>query len=306
MSETVWRTPTPAEIRELSQLRPWRFALAYAVDWGLIALLFAGAAWLNHPAGYVLCVFFIGACQHALGILGHEATHSRVHANRRLNNFLANLFNFWPLGLDGLMYQRFHLAHHLHTGAAGDPELKAKARQAPNYDLPMTVRHIGVAFLKDLVGGGIGELLNFFRMMPPASIVEILGPVLWWAAALAVLQVTGGLWIAAVWFAALFTSYWAVFRVRIFCEHMGTSGTHRTSQTWWQRLLFFPHNIGYHYEHHNWPSIPFWNLPKVRLLDTTVPVVPAWQMLRSYAAHTPLASGDVPMPLPADEPTKAA
>jgi len=306
MSDAAFRTPTAEEIRDLSRRNPWRFALAYAADWGAIALLFAGAAYVNHPAGYVACVFLIGTRQQALGVLGHDGTHARVHANRGLNNFVSNLLCFWPLGLDGEMYRRFHLAHHLHTGSAGDPELKAKAGQAPAYDLPMTVRRIAVSFVKDLAGGGIGELLNFFKLMPPASIAEFLGPVLWWTAAVVTLQLTGGLWIAVIWVVALFTSYWAAFRVRILSEHLGTSETHRTSQTWWQQVLFFPHNIGYHYEHHRWPSIPFWNLPKVRVLDTSVTVVPAWKVLMSYAAHPPVASGDVPALMPADASTKAA
>lgn len=59
--------------------------------------------------------------------------------------------------------------------------------------------------------------------------------------------------------------------VRLICEHSGIpSGippyhlTRTTVPSLWERILIIPRNIGYHYEHHWYSSVPFYNLPKLR------------------------------------------
>lgn len=285
------QSPSRAEIRELSRRNTWRLTVAYAFDWGAIAGIYALAAAVNHPAGYLVAIFLLGTRQHALSVLGHEGTHGRAHPNRRVNKFMTDLLTFWPLGFDGAAYARFHLLHHRRTSQSDDPELAAKARQRPKYDLPLSRRRLVLMFVGDLVGGACIEVLNLYRIMRPLSMKEAAGPICWWSAALLLSWLNGALWIPAIWLAALFSSYWAVSRVRILAEHQGTMTTHRHSQTWWQRFLFFPNNIGYHYEHHLWPSIPYWNLPRVRRLDTRVPVVPVGVLLESYAHYPAVSSG---------------
>jgi hypothetical protein len=100
-----------------------------------------------------------------------------------------------------------------------------------------------------------------------------------------------GYWpVIALWFGALATSYWAFFHLRMWIEHVGTDGTHRVYLSWWQRLLFAPHNTWYHYEHHRWPSVPCHLLPRARLLDQTVPIVTWSELLRHYRLAPPVAS----------------
>jgi fatty acid desaturase len=91
------------------------------------------------------------------------------------------------------------------------------------------------------------------------------------------------LWILLIWYAASLTAFWAVFRLRMWTEHVGTRETYRVSVSWWQRALYLPHNTWYHYEHHRWPSIPYWNLPRARALDRSEPVIPLNKLLASYS-----------------------
>src|SRR4029078_8214456 len=69
------------------------------------------------------------------------------------------------------------------------------------------------------------------------------------------------------------TSFWAVFRLRVYQEHVGTSETHRCNLSLWQRFLFAPHNIWIHWEHHEFPHVPYWQLPELRKQYTEIPVV---------------------------------
>jgi fatty acid desaturase len=42
--------------------------------------------------------------------------------------------------------------------------------------------------------------------------------------------------------------------------------------TWWERLIFCPGNVNYHLAHHLFPSVPFFNLPRLhrRLMQEEV------------------------------------
>lgn len=64
------------------------------------------------------------------------------------------------------------------------------------------------------------------------------------------------------------------------------SVAHRFRPNWWQKLLFFPHNIWLHPEHHRLPSIPLWRLPVVRVQYGRRPALPEMtlgQLLRRLA-----------------------
>ena len=82
----------PAQvIRELSVLQPCKAITAIVVEWLsiLAAIALCEAVW--HPLVYGAAVIWIGARQHALTVLGHDAAHFRLLPNRRWNDWIANL-----------------------------------------------------------------------------------------------------------------------------------------------------------------------------------------------------------------------
>jgi fatty acid desaturase len=110
-------------------------------------------------------------------------------------------------------------------------------------------------------------------VLPYRKPQRMLGPVVLWTVSGVVLYEVSALWILGVWALSLFTSFWAVSRVRAFTEHVslswsGKETSHRFSAGYLTRFFFFPHNTWCHYEHHKWPQVPFYNLPKLRKLDT--------------------------------------
>jgi fatty acid desaturase len=92
---------------------------------------------------------------------------------------------------------------------------------------------------------------------------------------------------------ALGTSFGAVFRLRVWTEHVGTADVHRISARLFYQLIFLPHNTWCHFEHHRFPSVPFWNLPKARALETETHIDTLEALFSSYADYSAVPSGDI-------------
>jgi hypothetical protein len=112
-------------------------------------------------------------------------------------------------------------------------------------------------FFADLLGFSALEATMLIRLAPPERKIDVLGPiatiVTGWAAVLYWAD-----WRAlAIWHVASATSFWAMFRLRAFTEHVGTASTHRLSEPpLWKKLLYLPENTWLHWEHHKWPAVP--------------------------------------------------
>jgi fatty acid desaturase len=284
-----------AQQEALARLRrpgKYRWLAGVTLDWAVIVVALLAAAWIRRPGAYLLTMLVVGNRQHALAIIGHDGAHRSVCRARFANDALTCLLCFWPLGLGLDGYRKHHYTHHRHTGTATDPELHYKGWGAPQWDLPTSRGRFAALLVRDLLGLSPQSLLNLRRTIPALSVRDVVGPVLWWAVALTLLFRAGHAWVALLWAGSLATSYWATFRVRVWTEHMGTGGTHRISATWWQRLLFAPHNTWCHWEHHRWPSLPSASLPAARALDPRPEAIPLCQLFLAYRQSPRVPSGN--------------
>ena len=274
------------QILELCQPNVWRWLIRIIFDWLLVFTVLYYAHYFNQIWSYALAILLIGPLQHAIGIMAHDGTHRRVHHNPKVNDFLTNLFGLAPLMTPMVNYGEFHLGHHNHTGTDKDGEIEFKKSMAPNWSLPITKHHLLITAIKDCLG------LNFFTAMKlggglkEAAKSDLLPIVLFWSLAFSLIAYTQAWWLPMVWFAATMTSFWASFRLRLWAEHIGTTGTHRFEANWWQKLFFLHHNIDLHFEHHLYPAIPLWNLPIVRKLLNKEPIIPLSKLFESYELST--------------------
>ncbi len=78
-----------------------------------------GLAWSSNIPVFSLAIILIGAIQHRLAALGHEASHYSFLKNRLLNDLIVDLFCMFPLLTTVQFYRPFHMAHHQFTN---DPE----------------------------------------------------------------------------------------------------------------------------------------------------------------------------------------
>ncbi|MCB9570291.1 MAG: fatty acid desaturase family protein [Myxococcales bacterium] len=288
----------PAIVRQLSRLEPRRALRAIAVEWaaiiGAIALCKAlGGGWL-----YPLTVIFIGARQHALVVLGHDAVHYRLLPNRRLNDWVANLLLWWPCAATNELFRAAHGAHHRYLGTERDGNIALWRLRGPDgrptreWTYPKTPAQLAAKLLWR--GCGLtGAVLVVVGLLRPLRRV---GPI-YGLVRLLVLGAIGGAFAAAdrldllfyYWLVPLTTWFIASNYIRLICEHSMVRSddplyalTRTTLPSWFDLIFIVPRNISYHYEHHIYPSVPFYNLPALHA---------AMQRLPGYRAHAHVTRG---------------
>lgn len=285
----------PAVIRALSRPIFARWVFAAAVDWAVIAIVFAAVRRIDHPVAYALAVFPLGSRQQALGALFHDAAHRLASRHRALNDLAGNALSAFPLGLTLDGYRRYHLAHHRTLGTEADPEITHK-RTLRHWDLPARPVSVVAHFASDMVGAGVPHLLAAGGLTRPVHLRDVVGLALQWTLALFVAWRCHALWVPVLWVASIVTVFWSGVRLRIWTEHLGTRDTHRIAVPWWFAHFLFPHRIGHHWEHHHWPSVPFWNLGRLRAAlppgrEGAPPIVSLSALARAFVRSSPLASG---------------
>jgi len=270
--------PTEAfrtRLRELSKLSPTRGLLAIAFDWTVIVGCFWVALTFRHPAVWIACAVVIAARQHALLIIMHDASHFRIVKNHKWNDRLSNWLLSWPVLVSTEGYRDNHLAHHSHLNTDDDPDWVRKEGKE-EWEFPKTRWGLAKLLLRDLCGGGfldmlkaIGDLSNS-KPKTDAPKKRPWGKLAYYAI-LATALVVSGLWLPVLllWYLPAFTILPVILRMRSIAEHFGLEGEHdlNMSRTFAakgvEEFLFAPHNVGYHLDHHLFPSVPFYNLPQL-------------------------------------------
>lgn len=254
-------------------------------DWVIIALCFLLAQTLDNIASYWLCSLVIGNRAHAIAIMGHDAAHYTLSRNKLINDLIANLVCFWPLGMTMEGYRSFHLQHHRFTGTKNDPELTHKKWVYPQFEPPFRLNRQLAYVLYDLAGYGLIWIYQMSKFILPKNKQHLLPVVFIHLSFITTCCLLEQYWVPALWYFSNCTSFWATMRMRIWTEHVGTNGTSRVGLRWWHRVLFSPHWTEYHYEHHAWPSVPCWNLPKLRNLIKEPRILSDRELYKALATH---------------------
>lgn len=261
----------PEILRELSRTNGWISIAHLLFEWSSIFIAaYAGSQtiWL-----YPLAVVWIGARQHALAILLHDAAHYRVHSHRKINNSLAEVFLAMPLFVTLNGYRESHVLHHQNTNTEEDPDWVTK--DSDDWTFPKTRWQLAWMLTKIACG------LNTFKMIKLAFRGGRAGPAtqtgpkskthrirLFVYLCLAVLFSWFGLWeeIVLFWLIPLFTWFQVALRIRSIAEHFAIdystiySSTRTTHPGILGKLFIAPKNVGFHLDHHLYPSVPFFRL----------------------------------------------
>ncbi len=255
-------------LRDLHRINPyWNLVgVLFAACWALCAVAVVQApTWYWRLPGYVL----IGLLIHGMSNFMHEGIHGTLFKNRRWDRWFGfimgapSLFSMTAYGVN-------HLLHHKHTRTDKDPD------NFHNFsDNPTTLSIMYYAWLAfgmvfysvrvPWVAVRHGSRKDYSNMAVERTLLSValltLAITSWWFGFIGiVVQV----WIIPLGVAALLGN------VRGWAEHTQTVSGHPLTETRTvtsNRLFSFLNiNLNYHIEHHLFPGIPWYNLPKVHRL----------------------------------------
>ncbi len=283
------RPPTHV-IRELSRLDQFRARRAIAAEWLAIAAAVALCERFWSLPLYLCAVAFIGARQHALLVLGHDASHFTLFKKKWRNDWVADLALYWPVFLSVGVFRYFHQDHHRYLGTEKDKNRELwrthtyEGTLAEDWRFPKTVPALVLLLLKKLafvegivwIVSGFGAMFvrpEYRKKSWPYAAVR---SAYYLCLALVIWRLHLGIEFLLYWIIPYCTWHIMIQYIRIICEHSAIPSTeppyHLTRTTipsLWQKLLIIPRNIGYHHEHHWFPSVPFYNLPRLHAVLTS-------------------------------------
>jgi fatty acid desaturase len=234
-----------------------------------------------------LAFVVVGTRYHGLEAMMHEAAHHRLHANKKINEFIGEL-SAWPMGFSLFLYRHIrHFSHHRNIGTVKDAHLSQIYKRYPGrFSTPLTpwqlIKNCAATSLQFHREMWLGQIYKNVRLLPALSrrratswivfqsvifLAIVAGSVFWG------LSVT---WIYLLFFVlpfiwvTIFSGY-----LRLLAEHFGIPGgegaiaganVRTVLVSWPVRVMLWPHNLNYHLEHHWYPSVPFYNLPALHAL----------------------------------------
>ncbi|MBU0859790.1 MAG: fatty acid desaturase, partial [Alphaproteobacteria bacterium] len=157
---------------------------------------------------------------------------------------------------------------------------------------PTTPLKIMSYAVRDLFGYSIPDYYIIVTFAKPERI-RLINLALFHGAAIATMGALGLWWPMAIWYGCLPTSFMMFFRLRLWLEHQGTERTSRLHLNAWQGFLLSPHKGWYHWEHHNWAGVPYYNLHKLRALAGTKDVMTLGEFCRYIKTAPSTASGQL-------------
>lgn len=278
---------------EYKKIKTWRWLFNCAFDYLCIIGAMIIAEMLDQLLFYGIALIVIGARQHALTLLGHDGAHKLVSKKSWMNEPLWRIFCAWVFVLGPNAYRQFHFKHHRYVGTDKDPEIKNK-RISNFWILPVSMQKMRITFFKDYCGIYLFQLKPFKTadVLLPTGI-DLAGVIVLWATFISMVIVFDGWYYFFMWCFPMITTMWAVQRIRIWSEHTAISGTYRFQTNLWQRFLLFPHNTWCHWEHHKYPAIPFYYLPKIRQLDDSEKIFSSFaDIVDIFSKSHAIASGE--------------
>ena len=281
------------EIEGLGQKSDFRAWMEVIDTWAWVAFAFILSGLFPNPVTILISLFMLGGKQLACAIIMHDASHQALFKHRELNDFVGNWLGGYPILHDVVRYRPYHLQHHIHTGTSDDPDIyltrgyptsRAGMLRKFGRDLlgitgikgfvGIMMMHLGI--LKYTLGGSVEKIPQKGRKA--GEVLEtiwrnIRGPLVANSVLFGVLWLFGSPWLYLLWVGANLSTYQFCIRVRAMAEHSMVpdrsnpwTHTRTTEANLLEKMLFAPHYVNFHAEHHLLMTVPPYNLPRMHKL----------------------------------------
>jgi fatty acid desaturase len=271
-SHSAWyKTLDPAKkqaIREMHRINPyWNLVgVMFVVLWTIAAtvMVYFPYPWILVP-GYLL----VGILIHGMANLMHEGIHGTLFRHRRWDHWFGfvmaapSLFSITAYGVN-------HLLHHRHNRTQADPDeftnvTDSRPLLAVFYYvwivIGMAIYSLRVPYVAITQGSAKERRQVVFEH---SLLLLSLAGVVFFCWQRGCLNVIVHVWLIPLGVAALLGN------IRGWAEHTRTQAGHPLTETRTitsNRLFsLFNINLNYHLEHHLFPGVPWYNLPKVHRL----------------------------------------
>ncbi len=246
------------DIRKLIGKNPFTFfAILGLVGFQMVLCYFVSdqSWWIVVGAAYLLGAF----ADHALFVMIHECSHRLIFKSpeaNRLSGILANVPLLFP---SSVSFEKYHIKHHSFQGVYeldGDLPNYWEARLIDNFFIGKIIWLLFYPFFQLFRINRLKEIKPFDKWV-----------FLNWAVQILTFAAVGFFLGPKAVFFLVFSFFFSVglhpLGARWIQEHYLTNGDQET-YSYYGVLNTVSFNVGYHNEHHDFPSVPWNKLPKIR------------------------------------------
>jgi fatty acid desaturase len=217
-------------------------------------------AWINiaYPSIflYLPSIWIIGAFQFALGeSMLHEAAHGNLFEQKKLNYRLQFLYAL-PFFRTVNQFRKEHITHHNQLNKKGDQLVEDYAELGL---LQPGINYFFTWFIKPVIGFAGFYYVSAITLKPFKK--EGWKILAFWAIVVLAFGLAGKLiWLLQFWIIPLVWSCYSYLYWSEISDHFHTHTGTRSNIN--PVTNFITHNNGYHYVHHQYPTIPWFRLKK--------------------------------------------
>lgn len=249
--------PSSLQIRKLygREIRTLPIVLFVVLSQTFLAWYLTNASW---PLFLLVAYVYGGTVNHTMQLAAHELSHNRCFLRPNHNKWLAIVSNFPTFVPSAITFQRYHMEHHQEQGVLGvdvdvltDMEVNVIGNSTWKKFLFITFQSAFYALRPLLVNPKAKASWEYTNIACQLTYDALIYMFLGWNGVLYLLLSTffgHGLHPVAGHFIA---------------EHYTFTPGHET-YSYYGPVNYVNFNVGYHNEHHDFPLIPWSNLPKVK------------------------------------------